>query len=261
VVSITLTLTDLCSQPTLSLPTSPALADQSYTVSDSSQPTYTHPDFVVSPTICVVTYTYTISDLSNAESAITRSGQTFTFAYNKVLDYANESQTVTIKASSITVYPTQNSPTELTGSFDLTFKESCIDEDFVTLTPKTPPTTIFTDDYSGTTLTYIYVPYEVSPSYCAVTVECASVVGSDNVASTYLGCPALTNNQLVLSFDSADYKAESPLVPDTYTFTYYVFTGPTSSDSDLLEEFSFTVTLTDPCLAASLTVIEPTYAN
>ena len=36
VVSITLTLTDLCSQPTLSLPTSPALADQSYTVSDPS---------------------------------------------------------------------------------------------------------------------------------------------------------------------------------------------------------------------------------
>jgi len=71
----------------------------------------------------------------------------------------------------------------------------------------------------------------------------------------------LTNNQLALSFDSTDYKADTPLVPDTYTYTYKVFTGPTSTDSDLVEEFSFTVTLTDPCLEASLTVTEPTYAN
>ena len=50
-------------------------------------------------------------------------------------------------------------------------------------------------------------------------------------------------------------------MPDTYTYTYKVFTGPTSDDVDLTTEFSFDVTLTDPCLAASLTVTEPTYAN
>ena len=149
---------------------------------------------MVSPTICVVTYTYTISDLTNNESAISRSGQTFTFAYNKAIDYSTESQTVTINASSITVYPTQNSATLLSGSFDLTFDDPCIDENFVTLTPVTPATTSFTDDFSGTTLTYVYTPYTVSPSYCDVTVECFTVCYSDGSDSIFLGCPELINN-------------------------------------------------------------------
>ena len=50
-------------------------------------------------------------------------------------------------------------------------------------------------------------------------------------------------------------------MPDTYTYTYKVFTGPSSDDVDLTTEFSFDVTLTDPCLEASLTVAEPTYAD
>ena len=51
----------------------------------------------------------------------------------------------------------------------------------VTTITETTQTDLVTDDYSGTTKTWTYNPYDISPGLCAskVTVSCNSIEGPD----------------------------------------------------------------------------------
>jgi len=87
-----ITLVDPCDPPA-SL-SKPAIVNQVYTITDDNADPYTHPEFVVSPLYCPVTYQYNVSLLSNNESAITQDSvdkKKFTFFYNQDLDPLTDS--------------------------------------------------------------------------------------------------------------------------------------------------------------------------
>ena len=86
--------------------------NQAYTVTDMSLPTYTHPDWDISPQFCTFTLSYEETKLPGDETAISRTDKTFTFAFNDELDYVNDKQTVTITATSQTIYTQLNAPIE-----------------------------------------------------------------------------------------------------------------------------------------------------
>ena len=51
-------LKDVCDPPTSLSLDPPGLQDQSYTVTDDSMPTYTHPNWTIEPSFCTFTYSY-----------------------------------------------------------------------------------------------------------------------------------------------------------------------------------------------------------
>ena len=130
--TITVTLVDPCDPPnSVVAPTTPAFADQSYIITDASKD-YTHPDFVVEPLYCPVTYSYVVTDFtddsSTPASAITRVDETFTFEYGADLSPVSptaQTQTVTVTATSTSIYTTVNTAVTASDSFDLSFSSPC----------------------------------------------------------------------------------------------------------------------------------------
>lgn len=59
-----------------------------------------------------------------------------------------------------------------------------------------------------------------------------------------ISCQELTNGSLTQSFTESQYVSDG-LAPGDYVFTFNVSTDP--GDADLTEQFTFTVTLLDPC--------------
>ena len=81
---IEVVLEDPCDPP-VSI-TVPALDDETYIITDTTEPDYTHPEFVADPSYCKVAYTYDLGSVNNkdgtAVSAITRSDKTFSWFYD-----------------------------------------------------------------------------------------------------------------------------------------------------------------------------------
>ena len=106
------------------------------------------------------------------------------FLYDTDLSPLDKTQTVTITATSNSIYgATEADKVVESNSFDLTFLNPCIDADFVALTV-TDQTDPRSDTYTSTDITFTYEPFTVVPSFCEMTIECKSVVGTSNV----LGC-------------------------------------------------------------------------
>ena len=99
---------------------------------------YTHPDFTVDPSFCPEpTYTYSetsfLDSTNSAATAITQSGKTSDFFWDTDNAPLGQTQTVTVTATSNSIYGAQNPSTEM-DMFDLNFLDPCIDANFVTIT-------------------------------------------------------------------------------------------------------------------------------
>jgi hypothetical protein len=121
----------------------PQLNNQVYILTDDSKPSYTVADFSISPDYCPFTYDVVIQPLnSDGDSAVTHetnSDKTFEFFYNKDLEPLGKSQTVTVTATSTSKHGTNSDSKELVRSFEVTFKNPCIDERFVKIVHPTLP--------------------------------------------------------------------------------------------------------------------------
>ena len=104
------------------------------------------------------------------------------------------------------------------------------------------------DDYSGTTLQFEYLPYAATPSFCSVSISCISVTGP----SDKIPCQAIpANNILTWSFDSSDYL--SGTAPGQYTLNYEVTTD--EGNAALTVDFDVILNLIDPCISAEINSI------
>lgn len=158
-----------------------------------------------------------ITDPSGAQA-----DRTFSFFYDQdVAPVAPtaQTQTVTVTATSGSLYsPTQPRETS-TATFVLSFVNPCIDPNLTTITPKTQ-TDPSSDDYSGATRTFTYDPFTVDPPICPLTISCVSI----SPDSDQLTCDPLDgNNQVIKTYTAAQYQAG--LAPGSYTFNYSVTTG------------------------------------
>ena len=176
--TFTISMVDPCDPP-VSI-TSPGLTDQVYTITDTNAADYTHPAFVSNPTYCPIDYSYSETKLIAGDSAITNVANPFSFLYSKDLAPLDQTQIVTVTATSNSIYGTTNTKVVEDDTFDLTFLNPCLDTEFVTLTATTqtnPPT----DTYTSTDIEFTYIPFTVMPSFCEITVECVTVAGPSNV--------------------------------------------------------------------------------
>ena len=96
-----------------------------------------------------MTYEYTITELDSVPStAITQNGKEFSFFYDTELVDLTQKQTVTITATSSSVYGDENEAKVATTSFDLTFRDACLYDSLITLTP-TGQTVQLVNNYDG----------------------------------------------------------------------------------------------------------------
>jgi hypothetical protein len=126
--TIEITLVDPCDPPTSV--TSTSLTNQEYRLADMSGPTYTHGEFTVVPSFCPLTYTYSETKLVGGEddTAISRVNKIFTFSYDKddaPVNPVAQTQTVTVTATSDSLYTATFPSKSDSASFDLTFVDPC----------------------------------------------------------------------------------------------------------------------------------------
>ena len=99
-----------------------------------SAPSYTHPDFTVNPSFCLLTYSYSETKLDDDSTAISRNDKQFTFSYESG-DALGQTQTVTITATSDSKYPTQYPKKSDSETYDLTFINPCLSDQYASVTP------------------------------------------------------------------------------------------------------------------------------
>ena len=233
-----ISLVDPCDPPQSI--TSPGLTNQVYTITDANATPYTHPSFTSDPVYCPIEYTYSETKLSAGDSAISSLGATTEFFYDKDLAPLGQTQTVTVTATSNSIYGTTQTQVVQSDTYELSFLNPCIDTNFVTLTP-TAQTESLSDSYTSSDVVFTYNPFTVEPLFCEMTVKCNNVSGPSNV----LGCTELSNGKIQWNFTPQDYTTNG-LTPGEYTYTFDVSTG--DSDPGLTKQFSFKVILIDGCL-------------
>jgi len=257
-----MTLTDVCNPPTTL--TAPGYEDQSYVLTLTGQ-SYTPTDFVADPAWCPFTTTFEITDLdpNTLPSAVTKgTSLTWDFSYDQDLAPVSptaQTQTVTVTATAVTAKTDFNAGAlnvekVTSDDFELSFVNPCLSEQYATLTATTQADNTLTDSYSGTSLTFTHTPFTVVPDICPLTITCKSITGPSTDVLLCTDYELDAEGVLNFSFDTAVYNA-GELTPGEYTFTYKVSTG--SSDAALNQDFSFTLTLVDPC--ATATVSQPTF--
>ena len=107
----------------------------------------------------------------------------------------------------------------------------------LTATDQTNPRS---DAYSSIDYDFTYSPFTVEPRFCAMTMSCNNVDGP----SDKLTCRELSNdNTLGFNFTPNDYTVNE-LIPGDYVYEFDVSTGDTE---ELTKQFTFTVTLDEPC--------------
>ena len=103
-----ISLVDPCDPP-VSI-TSQGLTNQVYTITDTNATPYTHPVFISDPVYCEIDNTYSETKLSAGDSAISTLGSTTEFFYDKDLAPLGQTQTVTVTATSNSIYGRTQSP-------------------------------------------------------------------------------------------------------------------------------------------------------
>ena len=135
-----LTLEDPCDPP--NSVSSVTLGNQVYTLTDASATPYVHPEFTIDPDYCLLEYSYSQTFLADGDTALVlptpaNNDRTFNFSYSKDLAPLGQTQTVTITATSSSKHGVVN-PTESDHrTFDLTFKNPCLDTTFVNIAAPT----------------------------------------------------------------------------------------------------------------------------
>ena len=124
------------------------MEDFAYTISDTAKDLNADA-FMVEPSFCEVDYVASVSKFADGDSAVTIESSQLEFIVDYIasLDPAIniETQTVTIKATSKTMYSDPaSSPNSASDSFEVTFLNPCIDQNFVTIEG---PTSLKTLEY------------------------------------------------------------------------------------------------------------------
>ena len=156
-----MTLEDPCDPPNQII--KPVYVNQVYTITDADATPYVIPEFSVDPIFCPIDYSYDISylvDSNNADiSAITQdtvNERKFSFFYDSDLVILDQSQKVTVTASSNSKYTATEALKKIViASWDLTFLNPCIDTEFVTLTPTTQNNEL-SDTYTNQEVVFTY---------------------------------------------------------------------------------------------------------
>ena len=113
------------------------LENQTYILGKTDAEPYVHPEFPIFPSYCPIKYTYSITELLNStpNSAISRDGKSFSFEYLTDTEPLGQVQTVSITATSNSIYDTLiNSPLVESEDFELSFDVDCEDGRFISLT-------------------------------------------------------------------------------------------------------------------------------
>lgn len=177
--------------------------DQSYTLAQTAL-TYTVPAFTVDPTFCPFDYSTSATPFTGTSTAITHTNAApatappaFSVFWDTDLTPIDNTQTITVTATSTTVFnPTPANPTVVTDDHVLSFVNPCTDETLTTITTKAQ-TDPADNLYTGTDVIFTHTNFEVSPSFCPLTITCKSVVEDSVVtASTQIAdfCPELTED-------------------------------------------------------------------
>ena len=84
VATFVISLVDPCDPPDSIV--SPGLTNQVYTITDANASPYMHPEFISDPVYCPIDYTYSETELSAGDSAISTLARTTEFFYGKDLE-------------------------------------------------------------------------------------------------------------------------------------------------------------------------------
>jgi hypothetical protein len=131
--TVDVTLEDICD-----LPDSINLADLrapiDYTLATAAI-TYTHPDAVVTPTFCLIDYSYEVPSLANGNSAISRTDKEFTVQYSADLTPLTQTpQTVKVIVQSRSPYATATkTPLKVEKTFQVNYLNPCINSSLVSI--------------------------------------------------------------------------------------------------------------------------------
>ena len=260
---ITIVIKDPCYPPESITP--PGFVDVSYVLT-VIVPDYVTKDFTIAPGYCKFNTQYTISDFSpdTLPNAVMKGSAdlAWSFFYDQDLLILDQTQTTEVTATSYTDKTQFNNGAVeaalvMSDAFDTTFDNPCNYEFFTTLTVTTQSPITFTDDYSGMKQIFTYVPFIVSPDICPLTVSCTEISSEEGPTTLLTTDYELDESNAVdLIFNTDDYSS-GKIAPFAYTFTYSVTTG--SPDASLTKNFSFDVTLADPCSTSVITT--PTFSD
>ena len=220
------------------------MQDQVYELKDTSEPSYTHPEFEITPIYCPITYSYSITNLQDGSTAFKKEPQnndrTSVFEYTKddlPISPVPQKQTVTVTATSTSKYGTNGVTRTDSGIFNLKFTDPCDNPDSSSIIA-TAQNASFSDNYSGNDINFTYNEYDVSPSWCQKTVNCDRI----EPANSFIPCPELNDDGTTSwNFDEGDYQN---VPPGTYTVIYKVCVD---NQPDNCEELPVVIDLSDPC--------------
>lgn len=251
---ICVTLVDPCDPPELIQASN--IEDQTYTLGVTNQG-YDAPEFTVDPEFCLVTYTTTMTKFTDTFGNINQSGVTdvssnsdldFNFFWNRDESPLTNTQTITVTATSGSIYQTKAEPTIVTDEFDVIALTPCGRESVV-IQATTQNNDLGTDEYSGNPMTFTYRDFTVTPDYCETTIKCSSVS-----PASPLPCKELDDNgQASWTFTPTDWINKT-VPPGTYTFTYEVCDKLNPNNC---EPFDVTFVVVDPCVDPGIVTPSP----
>ena len=142
-------------------------------------------------------------------------------------------------------YTSTNTAKTVTSTITVTYTSPC---DNTSLTKLIVPTQTSpsANSYDSKAVTFTLATPTLTPSVCKYTVTCLADKRTAPTANK-IPCPvpALTANKATFTFGETAYKTNK-YSPGVHTFVYQVKVND-STQAALKKEFSFTVTLTDPC--------------
>ena len=236
----------------------PQTQDQVYAI-NSNELIYTHPEFTVDPDFCPVEYAYSetnfVDFFDNEQTAISRSGRDYSIEWDRDLSPVGQTQTATIIATTKSIYGPVQGMLMSMATWDLTFTNSCTDENAVTIiaTSQTNPDP---DTYSDTPVIFNYNPFTITADPgCQTGVEAVKCRSVSPDLGSILPCQELDQNgQLTWQFSEDDFTS-GRVPPGTYTFTYDVSTSA-GYEVGVTKSFTVEVELIDPCENPSITPVD-----
>jgi len=167
-----------------------------------------------------------------------------TFFYDSDLtpvDATVETQTITVTATSYTIYDNTDSKTA-SDNFDLIFKDPCADDTVVTINDQAQTDPAAQVNYNSVDVIFNYVPFTTSPSLCTTQVACESVTGPSTIS-----CVDIVTNTARMNLDADNYNNDvnnGQVIPGVYTFTYKV---SVPESPGVFKTFTVDYTVNDPC--------------
>ena len=179
---MTFTLTDICDPPTSITVPNPVIAAYTYNIRDETK-TYSHSEFTIEPALCTFDYSYTVDNLlSNGGTAVdslpTAPSLAFGFVYDGPSSCIDDTQAITVTATSKSKYTATQARTVEAQSFNLVIAEPSVCQNAY-LTASTDTANPAADAFSGTAAGTTVTAYDVIPLTCTITYACTGVAALD----------------------------------------------------------------------------------